>query len=167
MSAPANPRWSHVGLNCRDQAVTEEFYTRWFGFRRARVVEADGMRVVFLRRGDAYLELFGTVAVPAFETSGDGPAQPGAARHLAFQVDDVDAFLAAAGGRLPVSLGPLRFDRFIPGWKTVWVRDPDGIVVEVSQGYQDQDPGQDLDEVPGRARSPVQPARARQEGPAS
>ncbi|MFC4035635.1 VOC family protein [Streptomyces polygonati] len=138
MTAPIEARWSHVGLNCTDQRRTEEFYTRWFGFRRARVVEADGVRVVFLRRGDVYLELFATDAAALLPPANDGPANPGAARHLAFQVADVDAFLAQADGQLPVSLGPLSFDAFIPGWKTVWVTDPDGMVVEVSQGYTDQ-----------------------------
>ncbi|MCA1216893.1 VOC family protein [Streptomyces sp. 8L] len=131
-------RWSHVGLNCTDQDATEEFYTRWFGFRRARTVEADGVRVIFLRSGNVYLELFQTDASPLFTAENDGPDHPGTARHLAFQVDDVDAFLAAADGALPVSLGPLTFDAFIPGWKTVWVTDPDGLVIEVSQGYTDQ-----------------------------
>ncbi|WP_037859217.1 VOC family protein [Streptomyces sp. NRRL S-340] len=140
MSAPAGARWAHVGLNCRDQRATEEFYRRWFGFERARVVEADGSRVVFLKAGPVYLELFPTGSEPAFATAKDGPDNPGAVRHLAFQVDDVDAFMAAADGELEVLLGPLAFDAFIPGWKTVWVADPDGVVIEVSQGYTDQSP---------------------------
>ena len=137
-AAQAGLRWSHVGLNCRDQKATEDFYTRHFGFARARVVEADGVRVVFLRNGPVYLELFATDADALFTTAKDGPDNPGTARHLAFQVDDVDAFLAAAGGELEPLLGPLTFDAFIPGWKTVWVSDPDGIVLEISQGYTDQ-----------------------------
>ncbi|GII87739.1 glyoxalase [Sphaerisporangium siamense] len=137
---PDSPRWSHVGLNCRDQKATEEFYTRYFGFRRARVAEADGTRVIFLRRGDALLELFPTTAAPAPEASDDGPATPGVTRHLAFQVDDVDAFLDQAGDDAHITLGPLKFDEYIPGWKTVWVRDPDGLIIEISQGYVDQPP---------------------------
>jgi glyoxylase I family protein len=39
-----------------------------------------------------------------------------------------------------VTLGPLTFDAFIPGWKTAWVRDPSGMIVEISQGYRDQEP---------------------------
>jgi glyoxylase I family protein len=140
--ATTTVRWSHVGLNCRDQDATEVFYRDWFGFRRARVVTGEGWKVVFLRRGDAYLELFASDAEPAFEAKADGPQQLGAARHLAFQVDDVDAFIARADGKLPVTLGPIAFDEYIPGWKTVWVADPDGIVVEVSQGYHDQDPAE-------------------------
>lgn len=135
------PRWSHVGLNCRDQAVTEAFYRDWFGFRRARVAEDEHGRVVFLRAGDVYLELFPSTAEPRV-SAGDGPRHPGVARHLAFQVDDLDAFLARAHGRLPISLGPLRFDDLVPGWRTVWVTDPDGVVVEVGQGYVDQDPAE-------------------------
>jgi glyoxylase I family protein len=142
MSEPIPLRWAHVALNCRDQRVTEHFYIRWFGFRRVRVVDGgDGTRVVFLRLGAVCLELFGTNTNSAFDARDDGPSNPGAVRHIAFQVDDVDAFLASAG-ELDVSLGPLTFYDYIPRWKTVWLRDPDGVVVEVSQGYVDQDPAE-------------------------
>ena len=141
--APPGVRWAHVGLNCRDQAATEEFYQRWFGFRRARVVDGgDGDRVIFLRQGDVYLELFATTSDPLFPPRDAGPDFPGTARHLAFQVDDVDAFLARADGELTVSAGPMSFDSAIEGWRTVWVTDPDGLVVEVSQGYTDQSPAE-------------------------
>jgi glyoxylase I family protein len=164
-------RWSHVALNCRDQAVTEEFYRRWFGFQRARLVDLGEAAIVFIKQGEVYLELFAApapepaktngkrangspshrsgrapahvdvAATPASDevptATGDGPAQRGVARHLAFQTDDLDAFLARIGDEVPISLGPMAFDAFIPGWRTVWVRDPDGVIVEVSQGYHD------------------------------
>jgi glyoxylase I family protein len=60
-------------------------------------------------------------------------------RHIAFKVDDVDAKLAEMGSDAQVSLGPLSFDDFIPGWRTVWVTDPEGNIVEISQGYTDQE----------------------------
>ncbi|MFE9093926.1 VOC family protein [Streptomyces sp. NPDC007264] len=132
-------RFSHVGLNCRDQKTTEEFYTRWFGFTRARVVDLGDSEIVFLRRGDAYLELFPAASGPAAVAAGDGPGEPGAMRHLAFQTDSVDAFLAELGDEADITLGPLDFDDFICGWRTVWVRDPDGVIVEVSQGFEDDD----------------------------
>jgi glyoxylase I family protein len=47
--------------------------------------------------------------------------------------------LAIWGDRIPVTLGPLRFDEFIPGWRSVWLTDPDGVVVEVSEGFHDQE----------------------------
>jgi glyoxylase I family protein len=59
-------------------------------------------------------------------------------RHLAFQVASVDDALAALGGAADITLGPLDFEAFIPGWRTVWVRDPDGNIIEISQGFTDQ-----------------------------
>jgi glyoxylase I family protein len=137
----ADLRWSHVALNCRDQPATEEFYRRWFGFERARVVPLGEQEIIFLRRGPAYLELFHSPEPSPVAAGADGPPYPGVARHLAFQTDDLDAFLDRIGDQVPRSLGPLGFDEFIPGWRSVWFTDPDGVVVEVSQGYRDQEPG--------------------------
>lgn len=131
--------FSHVALNCRDPLATERFYVRHFGFRRARVIPLGAEQIVFLKAGSMYLELFqskGDPPGPALEK--DGPAYPGV-RHIAFQVNDVDATLAAMGTDAHVTLGPLDFGAFIPGWRTAWVTDPDGNIVEISQGYTDQD----------------------------
>lgn len=133
----AELRWSHVALNCQDQKVTEEFYRRWFGFERARVVSLGDQEIIFLRQGQVYLELFAAPGQSPVASKGDGPTAPGVARHLAFQTDDLDAFLDRANGEIPVSLGPLAFDDFIPGWRSVWLADPDGVIIEVSQGYRD------------------------------
>jgi glyoxylase I family protein len=131
-------QWSHVGLNCRDTTATAEFYRRWFGFLPARAVPLDGQQILFLRRDDAHLELFPAAAPATAKNTGAGSESPGAIRHIAFQTDDVDAFLASMGEAADVTLGPLDFSDFINGWKTVWLRDPDGVVVEVSQGYRDE-----------------------------
>lgn len=134
-----NLHWSHVALNCRDQRTTEDFYRKWFGFERARVVSLGTGQIIFLRLGDAYLELF-HVTVDAREAAvADGPQNTGIVRHVAFQTNDLDAFLARIGDAVPISLGPLRFDEFIPGWRSVWLIDPDGVIVEVSEGYRDED----------------------------
>ncbi len=139
----AGLRWAHVGLNCRDLVQTENFYRTWFGFERARVVGEGADRIVFLRRGPAYLELFGSAAPLSGVAADDGPHSPGVVRHLAFQTDRLDEFLDSIDGLVPVTLGPLRFDEVIPGWRTVWVSDPDGVVIEVSEGYRDHDPAKD------------------------
>lgn len=132
--------FSHVALNCRDPLATERFYTTHFGFRRARVIPLGEEQIVFLKAGSMYLELFQAKGdPPGTPPEKDGPGYRGV-RHLAFQVDDVDATLAAMGGAAAVTLGPLDFDAFIPGWRTVWIADPDGNIVEISQGYTDQDP---------------------------
>lgn len=135
-------RFSHVALNCADQAVTERFYTTHFGFRRARVVDLGDSQITFLRNDGTYLELFAASdARPTGAPDADGDRSVGC-RHLAFQVDDVDASLAAMGDDAVISLGPLGFDGVIPGWRSVWVRDPDGTIVEISQGFRD-DPALD------------------------
>lgn len=132
--------WSHAALNCQEPARTEEFYRKWFGFERARVVPLGEDQIVFIRQGNSYLELFHVTAEPIKAPVGDGPQNTGIVRHIAFQTDDLDAFLAEIGDAAPISLGPLRFDDFIPGWRSVWLIDPDGVVVEVSQGYRDEEP---------------------------
>jgi glyoxylase I family protein len=136
----AGLRWSHAGLNCADVDVTERFYRTLFGFERARVVGQGADRIVFLRNGVTYLELFGVAGSTAGRAAQDGPRDPGSIRHLAFQTDELDAFLDRIRGTVPITLGPLRFDEVIPGWRTVWISDPDGVVVEVSEGYRDDGP---------------------------
>jgi glyoxylase I family protein len=131
-------RYAHTGLTCRNLAATERFYTRFFGFRRARVVDLGGGRqIVFLKNENTYLELFqGDGEDPAGVPAADGHGFPGF-RHFAFEVDNVEAFARELGAELKVNLGPLRFDSFIPGWAAVWIRDPDDRVVEICQGYKD------------------------------
>jgi glyoxylase I family protein len=130
----------HMGVMCADTAATEWFYTKHFGFSRARVVPlGEGDQIVFLRSGPLYLELFrATQPNPVPPAAGAGPEYPGW-RHLAFKVDDVDAKLAEMGADAKVTAGPMGFDAFIPGWKTAWVSDPDGNIVEISQGFVDEE----------------------------
>jgi glyoxylase I family protein len=128
----------HVALTCGSVARTEQFYCDNFGFTRKRAFQiGSGKEIVYISNGLVYLELFPKDTerpIPASEK--DGPAYPGL-RHIAFKVSDVDAALAAMHDRADISLGPLTFDAFIPGWKSVWIKDPDGNLVELSQGYKD------------------------------
>lgn len=130
--------FAHVGLTCQDQNKTEQFYCRHFGFERARAFDiGNDTQIIFLKSGGTYLELFKADAPrPSPAPTADGPHHPGL-RHLAFHVDDVDRKLADMGKDAVITLGPLRFDSFIPGWKSVWVADPDGNIIELSQGYKD------------------------------
>jgi len=131
--------FSHVAISCQDPLSIERFYSRHFGFKRARVVPLGKDQIVFIKAGDVYLELFratSEVGVPL--ATGSGPEYPGW-RHIAFMVDDVDAKLASMGDEARITLGPVNFDDFIRGWRTVWVADPEGNIVEISQGYRDQE----------------------------
>jgi len=131
---------SQLAITCKDQDATEAWYCKNFGFRRARVaVLPDGKKIVFLKMADCafYLELFqADQENPVAEAQNDGYTFPGF-RHLAFKVNDVDQKLAEIEGA-EITLGPLDFDDYISGWRTVWIRDPDGRIIDISHGFQDE-----------------------------
>jgi glyoxylase I family protein len=131
------PRLAHLALNCTDLATTTAFYATWFGFHPTRTFTLPDTTVVFLTNGAVHLELFHTPGRPPPTAPDDGPHTPGHVRHLAFQVDDLDDFLTRADGKIPITLGPLAFDEFIPGWRSAWLQAPDNITIEVTQGYRD------------------------------
>lgn len=146
--------FSHMAISCTDAIATEKFYTKYFGFTRARVVPLGEEQIVFIKLGQMYLELFQASAEsPIPPPTNDGPQYP-AWRHLAFQVDDVDAKLAEMKDDAKITLGPLNFDDFIPGWRTVWVADPNGNIVEISQGYVDQENPPQLEDADINSRIP-------------
>ena len=131
------PRFAHVALNCADLGAAVDFYCHHFGFAVARRLPiGGGKEIVFLKSAETRLELF-PVDGPAPAADKDGPAAAGTLRHIAFQVDNVDAQIAEMGPAAKVTLGPLDFDAFIPGWRTAWLSDPNGHVVEITQGYSD------------------------------
>jgi glyoxylase I family protein len=131
--------FSHIAISCKDPLVIERFYTQHFGFKRARMIPLGQDQIVFIKSGGMYLELFRAEGdPPGAPADKDGPHYPGW-RHMAFQVDDVDAKLREMGAAATITLGPLDFGDFISGWRTVWVSDPEGNIVEISQGYVDQD----------------------------
>lgn len=134
--------FSQVALTCKDPIATEKFYSKYFGFKRARVAKLpDGNQIVFIKMEDCafYLELFqATEESPIAPPINDGYNFP-SVRQLAFKVDSVDAKLAEMGDDAKITLGPLNFDDFIPGWRTVWLADPDGNIVEISQGFVDEE----------------------------
>jgi glyoxylase I family protein len=130
---------AHLGLNCRDPLAVERFYADYLGFSRARaIVGADGSPIVFIRNGDFMIELFRAgEASPLPPAEKDGYTFAGY-RHVAFNVDSLDEVLAKMGQDARVSLGPISLDEESPGWKVVWLKDPEGNVVEISEGYADQ-----------------------------
>jgi len=134
--------FSQVAITCKDPIATEKFYTKHFGFKRARVAKLpDGDQIVFIKMGDSafYFELFkAKEELPIPPPINDGPHYPGV-RHLAFKVNNVDAKLVEMGNDAEITLGPINFDDYIPGWRTVWISDPDGRIIEISQGFVDED----------------------------
>ena len=72
--------FSHVALACKDMFATEAYYTKHFGFRRARVIGSGRDQVIFLgsRSATMYLELFAAKEVCRFpRPKALGPRLPG------------------------------------------------------------------------------------------
>jgi len=135
--AKVKTSFAHVGLNCRNILATEKFYCKHFGFKRARVVPlGKGNIIMFIRSGNVWMELFKAKG-NGKAVGQDGPAEAGF-RHMAFQVANVDKKLKEMGKDAKITLGPFSFDSFIKGWRGVWIKDPDGRIIELAQGYKDQ-----------------------------
>ena len=134
------PKLFHLALNVENLSAFEAFYAKHFGFLRARTIAlGEGKELVFLKNADGfYFEVFPADVLSLVPIAGgDGPHYQGV-RHLAFGVQDVDAKLAEMGEDAIITLGPLAFDDFIPGWKTVWIKDPENNIIELTQGYKDE-----------------------------
>lgn len=126
----------HLALNCKDVKRQEAFYSRHFGFRRARVFNANTPgEFVLLRLGTVCLELFPAKA----EAKADiGKEQPIGFKHLAFEVPDLEAAIAElkADGIEP---GPIiDCSKILAGMRVCFFDDPDGNRLELMQGYKDQ-----------------------------
>jgi glyoxylase I family protein len=134
------PSLHHISLTCDDPIAVERFYTKHFGFHRARVVPPMGgpAQIVFLRGAGTLLELFrGVRPNPLPPAQDDGYPWSGV-RNFSFEVDDVDRKIEEMGRDL-VTSGPVPFDDFVPGWRSAWLRDPGGNIIQITQGYTDQD----------------------------
>jgi len=126
----------HVGINCRNPEKTKEFYVKYFNFRPARKIDVEGRQILFLSSGNISLELFKAEG----ELPGDSPQKDGVRyagyRHIAFQVDDIVEKIAEIGDDAEITFGPVDLHDFIEGWRVVWIKDPDGRIIEISQGYK-------------------------------
>jgi ankyrin repeat protein len=148
-NANCSLRNSMISLVCDQPSVTEAFYTKHFGFRRARVYLPGPNQVVVLKARNAYLQIF-----PAFEQrprclespsqvtspypggAGAGPLFTGV-RKLTFLIDDIEHQLAGMGNeaRISQAMRP----GLIPDSQSVWIIDPSGNVIELIEGYCDED----------------------------
>jgi glyoxylase I family protein len=131
--------FSHVAISCQDPDAVERFYSTHFGFKRARVYVPGPDQVVMLKAHGVYLELFhATQPAPAPPAAGAGPEHPGW-RHVAFLVDDLTEKLAQMGQEARITLGPVDMSDLVPGMHVCWLADPEGNIVELNQGYRDQE----------------------------
>jgi glyoxylase I family protein len=131
--------FSHVGMTCKDPLAIERFYSKYFGFRRARVYAPGPDQVVIITSGNLSLELFkASEASPLAPPEKSGYEFPGW-RHICFAVDDLDAKLKELGDDAKPTLGPVDMSQFVPDMKVCWLADPEGNIFELNQGYVDED----------------------------
>jgi glyoxylase I family protein len=126
----------HLALNCRDMRAQEVFYSRHFGFRRARVINAGTpQEFIMLRLGAMCLELF---QVNPADAAARGGEQPVGAKHFAFHVDDIEAAVRALNADGIATDKIIDCAKLLPGLKVCFFNDPEGNRLELMQGWRDE-----------------------------
>ena len=127
----------HIGFTCRDVAKQEAFYTKFLGFRRARVFfRGTPDEVVMLRLGSVCIELFPPGGA---DNSARGGEQAIGFKHLAFEVDNMDEKikeLKDAGFQMGEIID---CSELVPGLRICFFNDPDGNSVELMEKWSDED----------------------------
>jgi glyoxylase I family protein len=122
--------FEHVGMTSGDLDRTIAFYCGLLGLSLALRKKSERGELAFLDTGNGMLE----IACPAAEVarSRDVPPHEAGMRHLTFAVDSVDALfeeLEAAGVEVIERPRPALYTEVIQ--RVAFVRDPDGILVEL------------------------------------
>ncbi len=131
------PTLQHLALNCRDLSAQEDFYSRHFGFERARVFNrGEPEEFVMLRLGGFRMELFQSSEATPEDRAGPRPV---GFKHLCFEVEDVkrkrDELEEAGANPGPV----IDCSEDVPGLKVCFLADPEGNVLELMEGWRDQE----------------------------
>jgi glyoxylase I family protein len=128
--------FSHIGLTCRNPGIIENFYTKYFNFKRVKVFDTQPDKIVLLKSDNIYLELFKAAEdSPVKPPEKDGYNYPGF-RHMSFLVDNLDVKLKEFDHDIKITLGPLELDNLIKGFKACWIKDPEGNIIELTQGFK-------------------------------
>jgi len=130
--------FNHIALNCSDLAAQEAFYTKHFGFKRSRTFHKGEPNEFFmLKLGSMRLELFPTDREKTVAMQGG--EQPIGFKHLAFDVPKLEPILEAlvAEGIEPDPI--IELPDLAPGFRIVFFRDPEGNILELMEGYRDEE----------------------------
>ena len=138
-------RMDHVGIVVSDLAAATEFFVelglelqgqgsvegRWVD----RIVGLDGVRTefAFMQTPDGHgrLELIKFHSPSAQDGNRDAPANTLGIRHIAFDVDDIDAVVAGLRARGAELVGEV--ERYEDIYRLCYVRGPEGIIVELAE----------------------------------
>ena len=122
--------FEHVGMTSGDLDRTIAFYCGQLGLTLALRKTNERGEMAFLDTGNGMLEV--SCPSAAIARSRDVPPHEAGMRHLTFAVDSVDAMidqLEASGVEILERPRPAFFTEMIQ--RVAFVRDPDGIVVEL------------------------------------
>jgi glyoxylase I family protein len=129
---------NHIALNCHDVAAQETFFARHFGFQRSRTFNAGKPdEFIMLKLGPVRLELFPTDSAETKHQKGG--EQVIGFKHLAFDVPRLESAIEAlrADGIEPDPI--IDMGKLIPGSRIVFFRDPEGNIIELMEGYRDEE----------------------------
>ncbi|MCE0522205.1 MAG: VOC family protein [Methylacidiphilales bacterium] len=130
--------FNHIAFNCWDLAAQEAFYTKHFGFKRSRTFNRGKPDEFFmLKLGSVRLELFPTDRNKTAATQGG--EQPIGFKHLALDVAKLEPILDAlrADGIEPDPI--IDVGHIAPNFRIVFFRDPEGNIIELMEGYRDEE----------------------------
>lgn len=121
-------RVHHIAIICTNYQRSKDFYTNVLGLSIVREVyrkERDSYKLDLEVNGQYVIELFSFPNPPA------RPSRPESAglRHLAFEVDDIEAAVTALNSQNVFS-EPIRIDEFT-GKKFTFFADPDDLPLEL------------------------------------
>jgi len=131
------PAIQHIAFSCIDRIAQEKFYTDHFGFKRARVFMRDTPNeFVMLRLGNACIELFST---PPESHDKKGGEQPIGFKHFAFEVDDIEKKVKEFHDAGVETQDIIDCSKVAPGLTVCFLNDPEGNIIELMQGWQDEE----------------------------
>ena len=118
----------HIAIICSNYTVSKDFYTRVLNLQIIKETYREGRQSykLDLKVNDQYqVELF------SFPNPATRPSRPEACglRHLAFEVNDIDAAITILNEREVVT-EPIRIDE-ITGKRFTFFADPDGLPLEL------------------------------------
>ena len=126
----------HIALRCRDRKKQEAFYSKYLGFKRARVFNRGKPdEFVMLRLGSTCIELFQAGPDAAHAKGGE---QPIGFMHLAFEVPDIDKAVSRLHADGFKTDNIIDCSAMVPGLRICFFDDPDGNRLELIQGWSDE-----------------------------
>ncbi len=129
-------RAGHVALSVSSLKRSVAFYRRHFGLRCTRRYRhgETGLTIALLKKGDINLELFEFKKrrlLPSYRRELDSDLRTLGVKHFSLEVSDIDAvYRKLKKARVSFAAGMGCFD---DGSRYFFIRDPDGILVELMQ----------------------------------